>query len=373
MIKVLKKWLDQIFAEEEAIILLLIIFGSLLVVVTMGNVLAPVIASIILAFMMQGMIVQLRSRDVPQWLAVSIAFVVFVGTFFVALLVILPQAWNQTANLFSELPRMLSQSQQLLMILSERYPTLFSETQVQEWTALALAESGRVGQWLLSFSLSSIPNLVALLIYLVLVPILVFFFLKDRHILLAWLKGFLPVERPLLSQIWMEMNDQVANYVRGKAMEILIVGAITYIAFVWLGLNYAALLALLVGLSVVIPYIGAAVVTIPVAMIAYFQWGWNSEFFTLVAVYAFIQALDGNVLVPLLFSEAVNLHPVAIILAVLVFGGFWGLWGVFFAIPLATLIKAVLNAWPSAKNIDVDKNDRSSENNNDGHEDMQNA
>ena len=55
---------------------------------------------------------------------------------------------------------------------------------------------------------------------------------------------------------------------------------------------------------------------------------------------------DGNVLVPILFSEAVNLHPVAIITAVLFFGGIWGFWGVFFAIPLATLVHAVINAWP---------------------------
>jgi putative permease len=67
----------------------------------------------------------------------------------------------------------------------------------------------------------------------------------------------------------------------------------------------------------------------------------------LFAVYVVIQGLDGNVLVPLLFSEAVNLHPVAIILAILFFGGIWGLWGVFFAIPLATLIKAIINAWPT--------------------------
>jgi putative permease len=118
-----------------------------------------------------------------------------------------------------------------------------------------------------------------------------------------------------------------------------------------LGLNYAALMALLVGFSVVIPFIGAAAVTIPIAMIGYFQWGFESEFYTLIFVYGFIQALDGNVLVPLLFSEAVNLHPVAIILAVLVFGGFWGLWGVFFAIPLATLIKAVISAWPMTNHL----------------------
>jgi len=59
-----------------------------------------------------------------------------------------------------------------------------------------------------------------------------------------------------------------------------------------------------------------------------------------------VQALDGNILVPLLFSEVVNLHPVAIILSILIFGGLWGFWGVFFAIPLGTLVNALLIAWP---------------------------
>ena len=110
---------------------------------------------------------------------------------------------------------------------------------------------------------------------------------------------------------------------------------------------------LLVGLSVVIPYIGATLVTIPVLLIAWFQWGWTSDFGWLALTYFVIQALDGNVLVPLLFSEVVNLHPVAIMVAILVFGGFWGFWGVFFAIPLATLVQAILVAWPRPKLVDV--------------------
>ena len=349
MFQVLRKWLDQIFIEEESIILLLLIATALVVLMTMGNVLGPVITSIILAFMMQGVITQLTKRRVPRWLAISVAFSIFVGTFFVALLVVLPLAWNQMTNLFNELPGMLSKWQQLMLVLPEQYPSFISETQIQDWILLAKAELGQVGQVVVSFSISSIPNLIGLLIYLVLVPILVFFFLKDHLLIVAWFKSFLPHERPMLTKIWHEMDEQVANYVRGKAIEIVIVGVISYIAFVILGLNYAALLGLLVGLSVVIPYIGAAVVTVPIALIAYFQWGWGSDFLTLLGVYAVIQGLDGNVLVPLLFSEAVNLHPTAIILAVLVFGGFWGLWGVFFAIPLATLIKAVLNAWPSSR------------------------
>jgi putative permease len=129
-------------------------------------------------------------------------------------------------------------------------------------------------------------------------------------------------------------------------VEILIVGSVTFVAFSLLGLNYAALLGLIVGLSVLIPFIGAAVVTVPVALVGIIQFGWSWDLAWVLMWYGIIQALDGNVLVPLLFSEANDLHPITIILAILVFGGLWGFWGIFFAIPLATLVKALYNAWP---------------------------
>jgi putative permease len=324
----------------------------LLVILALGDVLAPVITSAILAFLMYGMTAQLMARNVPSWLALSLAFLVFVGTFFGILLIVMPLVWKQMAALFNELPAMLTQWQHSLALLPERYPDLITEQQIKELVATIRSELASIGQTILSFSISRIPNVLGILIYIVLVPILVFFFLKDREVILNWLSAFLPSKRPILAKVWEEMNEQVANYVRGKAIEILIVGGVSYLCFVILGLNYAALLGLLVGLSVLIPYIGAAVVTVPVLMIGYFQWGMAAEFYTLFIAYTVIQALDGNVLVPLLFSEAVNLHPVAIILAVLVFGGIWGLWGVFFAIPLATLIKAVINAWPTVTSVE---------------------
>ena len=204
-----------------------------------------------------------------------------------------------------------------------------------------------LGQLVVTKGLSSIPGLLALLVYMVLIPLMVFFFLKDRNKIVHWGLSFLPNERPLLNAIWLEMNQQIANYARGKVIEIIIVGGASYVTFVILGLNYAALLGLLVGLSVIIPYIGATLVTVPVTVVAYFQWGLTPDFYWVVAAYMVIQILDGNVLVPLLFSEAVNLHPLAIIVAVIFFGGIWGVWGVFFAIPLATLVSAIITAWPT--------------------------
>lgn len=147
-------------------------------------------------------------------------------------------------------------------------------------------------------------------------------------------------------QVWREANAQMANYVRGRILEMLIVSVVTAITFKIFDLQYALLLGAIVGIATIIPYIGAVISTIPVVIIAFVQWGWSAHFAYLMIAYTVISILDSNVLVPLLFSETMDLHPVAIIVAVIFFGGIWGFWGLFFAIPLATLARSILVAWP---------------------------
>ena len=339
-------WLNRYFSDREAILLTLMLVGGLVIVLTMGRVVAPVLAAIIFAFLLQSPVDCLRRWRVPQLAAVITVFVLFVSLLLAVLIFMAPLVVRQASNLLSEVPGMVTQWHSALMTLPQKYPQLISEDQLTSFMGHISGQLARGAEDMLAGLFTTVPNLVAVIVYLVVVPFMVFFMLKDRDSLLRSLSALLPEHRPVMSRIWAEMNDQIANYVRGKAVEIVIVGVATYVVFLVLGVNYAALLGLLVGFSVVIPYIGAALVTIPVAMVGYFQWGWGGEFMWLMLAYGVIQFLDGNVLVPLLFSEAVNLHPVAIILAVLVFGGFWGVWGVFFAIPLATLVKALYNAWP---------------------------
>ncbi|KPW31912.1 Membrane protein, PerM family [Pseudomonas syringae pv. tomato] len=346
MFNVLRNWVQRYFSDEEAVVLAVLLFVAFTLVLTLGGMLAPVLAGLVLAFLMHGLVGLLERLRMPEVAAVGVVFTLFIGALLVFLLVLVPLLWHQLITLFNEAPGMLAKWQSVLLLLPERYPHLVSDEQVLLAIEVARGEVGKIGQLALTFSISSLPLLVNLMIYLVLVPILVFFFLKDRHVIGRWARGYLPRERALLNRVADEMKRQIANYIRGKVIEIFICGGVTYIAFVALGLNYAALLAMLVGISVVVPYVGAVVVTVPVALIGLFQWGWSDQFIYLMIAHGVIQALDGNVLVPLLFSEAVNLHPVAIICAVLLFGGLWGFWGIFFAIPLATLFKAVLDAWP---------------------------
>ncbi|MDB4798161.1 AI-2E family transporter, partial [Verrucomicrobia bacterium] len=116
------------------------------------------------------------------------------------------------------------------------------------------------------------------------------------------------------------------------------------------GLNSPLLLSLFVGLSVMVPYLGAAIMYIPISLVAFYQFGWDPMLFWVLLAYTVIQILDGNVLAPILLSEVTSLHPVAVIVAILIFGGLWGFWGVFFAIPLATLVNAIIKAWPTEFN-----------------------
>ncbi len=346
MLNILRGWVDRYLSDEEAILLLVMLAASFTVIILLGSVLAPVITALIFAYLLQGTVVRFKQWGLSHLWASVITFSLFALFFLAVLLIVLPAITAQISELFTEGPRMLAKGQMLLAELPSKYPDYIDAESVREWTGKLTEEAGQLGQYILSASPKVFSNVMAIVIYLVLVPVLVFFFLKDSRIITQWCVGLLPDDHTLMAKVWEEMDQQIANYVRGKAIEILIVGSVSYVAFAILGLNYAALLAVLVGLSVLIPYIGAAAVTIPVLLIGFFQWGLSSQFAILAVVYGVIQALDGNALVPLLFSEVVNLHPVAIILAVLVFGGIWGFWGVFFAIPLATLIKAIMTAWP---------------------------
>ena len=348
----LRAWFKRTFSDPQVVILGLFLLAGFAVVFGLGAYLTPVFASIVIAYLLEAVVMRLERLGTPRLIAVIVVFVFFLATLLFLLFGLVPMLSRQLAALIQQFPNYISQGQDLLQQLPERYPQIVSEQQIDKIITDVGGELAGLGQQLLSWSLASVASAVGLLIFLVLMPVLVFFFLKDKQGLIQWFVSYLPTERHLVSSVWADVEGQIANYVRGKVGEILIVGAVAYVTFVALGLQYAALLATLVGFSVLIPYIGATVITLPIALVGFFQWGWGWDFGQLMIAYAIIQALDGNVLVPLLFSEAVNLHPVAIIVAILIFGGLWGFWGVFFAIPLATLVQAVLKAWPRSAGQD---------------------
>ncbi len=344
MFEPLREWFRRYFSDPQIVSLTLLLLLGAGVVLLFGHLLAPLIAALVIAFVLDGAVEWLHHWGMPRLLAVWIMFLVFVVG--VALFIggMVPLLMSQITEFARELPKMIAQGQSALSNLHERYPSYVSQAQVEGLMSELRHSLTSFGSRILSVSLASVFGLITLIVYLIMVPFLVFFFLKDKHELLNWLSNLMPRQRALMSEVWAEVNRKFVGYVRGKILEILIIWAMSYLAFGVLGLHYGLLLAVLVGLAVVIPYVGAVAVSIPLLFVAYIQWGFTEPFYYVLGAFVLIQFIDGNLLVPLLFSEMVSLHPVAIITAILLFGGLWGVWGVFFAIPLATLIQAVIHA-----------------------------
>ena len=347
MFSILQQWYHRHFTDPQTVIFAFILIFGISLVFLLNAHLMPILVAIILAYLFEGLVVWMLKAGVNRTTAASVVTALMLTVIVVVFFFLLPLMSKQITELFREMPNMLSRGHNLLAALPERYPDYVSAEQIEELLMLARTELTNLGQRVVSLSLSSVVGIITFLVYMILLPLMVFFFLKDKHLIINWAADFLPDERRLLHKVWEELDVKIASYIRGKVIEVLIIWSASYVAFTIMGLNYAMLLSFAVGLSVIIPYVGATVVTIPVALIAFFQWGFSSQFAWLMGIYGIIQFLDGNLLVPLLFSEVVNLHPVAIIVAVVFFGSLWGIWGVFFAIPLATLIQAIIKAWPT--------------------------
>lgn len=351
-------WFRRNFSNPQLVILLLLLLGGAILLFTLGRLVAPVLAALVLAYLLDGLVTGLQRAKIPRAPAVMTVFLLFITFLVLIVLLLVPFVIEETGRLIQQTPQMVAQLKSSIAALPEKRPDFIKQEQFNELvrtlqsnTELISAFQRKLtelGQVFLSQSFAIGKELLTFLVYIILVPLMVFFFLKDKHKLLGWFVATLPDERGLADKVWKEVDQQLSNYVRGKFLEILIVWLVTYVVFHYLNLQYAMLLSLFVGLSVLLPYIGATFMTVPVVLIAWFQPDYTTQQMIWVTVaYLIIQALDGNVLAPLLLSEVTNLHPIAIIASILVFGGLWGFWGVFFAIPLATLVNAVSRAWRS--------------------------
>lgn len=344
----ISQWFKRNFSDPEAISLFMVIVFSLILLELFGKILMPVLVSIVLAYLLVSPVRLLIKWRCPPKLAVFIVYILFIGFVVYLLLVLVPLLWRQTITLFNVMPDAFTHSQVWLQKILAKYPSVSNAIQFDQFATYMQSEFGKMGQILVRLSLATIPGVIQIVLYFVLVPILVFFFLKDRREILTWFQGYLPSNRGLVTKVAEEVRGKIGAYVRGRVLEIIIVALVSAATFALLGLQYALLLGILVGLSVIIPYVGAVIVTIPIVIIALMQWGFSAEFLYVMIAYTVIIALDGNVLMPVLFSESMDLHPVVVILSVVIFGAIWGFWGVFFAIPLATLVNAILRAWPRA-------------------------
>jgi putative permease len=346
MIKLIKDWYTDNFTDPNQVSLALVLIFSVIVTYILVQTIAPILVAIVLAYMLEGLVQHLmKITKTTRHFSVIVVFFLFLIISILTLFMLLPLLLDQLTLLVKSLPEIFNKSKQLILGLYDENEYIPKDYIDNIFLGLQ-GETSKVGNSIFTFSLASAGGLFAIIVYAILVPIMIFFMLFDKETINSWIARFFPKKLELTTRAYSELNLKIGNYIRCKFIEIMIVWISSFILFFALGLNYSLLLSFLCGLSVIIPYVGMIAVTIPIILVAYFQWALGSEFWYVIIGHLLIQAVDGNVVVPILFSDAVNIHPFAILLSILFFGSVWGIWGVFFAIPLAVLISTILNVWP---------------------------
>jgi putative permease len=199
-----------------------------------------------------------------------------------------------------------------------------------------------VGRHLLEVSFQSLFSLFNWMMYCIVVPILTALILNDRALMLPWITQWLPKQHTCLKQFFKEIDQQMGFYLRGKVIEFLIVATLTTLALSLMHMNYALLMGILVGASVFIPIVGLFIVVLPIVIIGLMQWGFSAHFAYTMLFFTLIMLADAYLIIPVLFSGSMALHPAVILIAILCFGGLFGFWGILLALPLATVVRALL-------------------------------
>lgn len=345
------KWLagdGKINPESISLLLWVLAIGMLLYF--LRGVSAPLLLSIIISYLMNILVKQLETKyHFRHAGAVGLVFVLSWGVLLTTVLCLTPLLIDQVYNLITSIPNLVDYLEHSLMRASKHLPETFlkGESGNVLWNYLADYASS-LGNKMLGFFVGSLSGAGNLLFYLLVIPTLSFFMLRDRDQILAWLGQFWPSERTQLEWLWHRVQIDLLGYLRGKLLEMAIVVGVSAIFFTVFGLPYALLFALLMGISVFIPYVGIATVSFPVLIVAVLQWGFGMRFGCFLAIYTLLNTLEGQLLAPLLMAKVLTLHPLAIILAVFCFGYWFGLWGVLFAIPLVSLLRLLLLGWPMA-------------------------
>jgi putative permease len=236
--ELLKDWYRRSFSDPQVVILGLFLVIGFAIVIGLGAWLAPMFASIVIAYLLEAVVNRLQRLRVPRMVAVVVVFLLFTALLLFLFFGLVPLVLRQLTQFVLQFPDYIASGQEVLRRVPEAYPELISQAQIEALITQLGQDVASLGQRVVGWSLASVKLLITLLvIYLILVPLLVFFFLKDKDLMIGWVAARLPRERSLVNRVWTEAEGQIANYVRGKVLEIFIVGSVTFVTFALLDLQ----------------------------------------------------------------------------------------------------------------------------------------
>lgn len=312
----------------------------------LAPVLAPFVVAAVLAYILHAPVSALHARGMPRLLAVVLVEAVALLAVLGLLMLLVPVLLHELPLLREQVPRLALRFNESLVPLLARLGIEFS-LDVAAIKALMLKVFGGNADELVTAALSSlrIGGSVALAVvgYLVLVPVALYYLLVDARRLSLWAASLVPPRlRPAVFGFARECDDLLSHYLRGQVMVMLALAAYYTLALLLLGFDLAVPVGLFTGLAIFVPYLGYGVGLVLALLAGVLQFGPANGVLMVAVVYGLGQVLESFVLTPRWVGERIGLSPLAVIFALLAFGQLLGFVGVLIALPASAVLLVLL-------------------------------
>lgn len=303
----------------------------------------PLLVAGFLYYMFDPIVVFLEKRKVPRIIGFVLTFLVLIILIVLVVMNIIPQLAKQFMELTQSIPTYLEQINLWLTDLGQReeFRSLDLEKELSQMN-LTISNIFNVAIVGVTNSLTRIAAIVMrFFVLLFTVPFILFFMFKDGHRFLDALSNFFPQSiRKELRETVKEMNETLSAYIGSTILDALIIGVMSYLAFVIFRQPYALLLAVICGVTNIIPYAGPFIGAVPAVLVALFVSPLQVLYVALSILV--IQQLDGNLIKPLLMGKSLNIHPLTIILVLIASGSVAGVLGMLICIPVYAVIRTLI-------------------------------
>lgn len=331
---------------------LLLIAPALLLLYLLSPILTPFVAAAILAYIANPLLVRLCSLRVPRTLAVVMVMTGLLLLFAGLLLIMLPLLEKEIGLFVLRLPDMIETMR--INLLPKLQQWFGADLQ---WDSAALKNllishwqsAGGVAEKLLPWLSNSGGKIIAILMNLLLIPVVMFYLLRDGDSMVAKFDALIPRHwHAKVREISAEVDRVLAEFLRGQ-IAVMLLMSVFYSLVLWLvGLEFALPIGIVAGMLVFIPYLGMIIGLLLATLAAVMQFTSFSDILWVWAVFGAGQLLEGTLVTPWLVGERIGLHPLAVIFALLAFGQLFGFFGILLALPMSAILLVALRhgkAW----------------------------
>lgn len=301
--------------------------------------LAPFLIACLIAYLLHPIVCKLHELGMPKSIAILLIYLIFFGGGTYLVYQFYPTFLLQLRDLNEHLPDLVNMYETIIYQVYES-TSLLPETVHEKIDQVITKVETDIEQFIGKI-IGAITKIFDIIIWITVIPVLVFYFLKDYDHIKEYMKRFIPNQYlPEGSKLVHAVNESLGGYIRGQLIVSFFVGLVTYAVFQILELKYALLLGIIMGLTNIIPYFGPIIGAIPVIAIAITVSG-KMVIYALIAIFA-IQLIEGNFLAPYIVGKTTELHPVVIIFILLLGGQLGGVIGMILAVPFVTIMKVII-------------------------------